>query len=203
MVKVRITNPTCASRSYSWIPMGLCLDAGASKVVNFDPFTSCRNGMQLNLLSRDVKLGYVKLTYSVDAPCEVTTIDHLYDGVGESKVQPKEQTTVKADKQIKAVLDVAEKTEKEATPILPKEDLKEAKKNTPVDIFGDRSLEDTNAMKVSSPLTQKEAMESVPEETPKTVEVFKDKESLVDDGELLVTSPVTPKKRSRAKKVQA
>ena len=157
MVRVRVTNPTCAKRNYTWIPKGLCLEPGESKVFNFDPFVACRNGVQLNLLHRDVKLGFVKLTYSVDAPCEVVTIDHLYDNV-DTRVETKPVVEpVVENKQIKAVLDVVEDKKEDVIAMVPGEDLTEAVKSKPVDIFGDTSLVDTDELKVTAPgMSQKE-----------------------------------------------
>lgn len=178
MVRVRITNPTCAKRNYTWIPKGLCLEPGESKVFNFDPFVTCRNGVQLNLLHRDVKLGFVKLTYTVDAPCEVVPIEHLYDNVTTTQqTVPEVYSEPKHDDQIRATLDVVKDDEHESIPMIPHEDLSEAVKTTPVDIFKDSELVDIDELKVTAP----DVVETVNSE--------------------IVTS--SPKKRSRAKKVQA
>ena len=71
MLKVKITNPTAIGRSYAWLPGGLRLAPGESKVVPFDPFTAANKQVYVELCNRDLKLGFVTFTYIVEAPCKV------------------------------------------------------------------------------------------------------------------------------------
>lgn len=167
MVKVKIKNPTQATRSYSWIPMGVTLAPGESKIFNFDPFVSCKNGMQLNILSRDVRLGFVELTYSVEKPCKIVDIDSLKEDtvITVSDAATGSLQKPYTDKQIRPSLDVADDTKN--VDIVSLETNKEipnsvAKPEEVVDVFNNKSLIDDGVLEVAAPAVKTTAKQPKP-----------------------------------------
>ena len=122
MLKVKITNPTAIGRSYAWLPGGLRLAPGESKVVPFDPFTAANKQVYVELCNRDLKLGFVTFTYIVEAPCKVdptAIIDNEVAKPVELKETKKKAEKAKADPEmstIKPVLDEV-KPKEDAVPM--------------------------------------------------------------------------------------
>lgn len=156
MIKVRITNPTSETKSYAWVKRGLVLNPGESRVVDYDPFVSCTNKMYQTLLSRDVKLGFVELTYTVEKPCKIVDIDSFSEKVTKTKQKPvKKQTTVDTKSQIKTVLEEVTEAAKEEVPVVELETNKVIEPvvtaQEPVDMLGTAPLQDEGELLVTAP----------------------------------------------------
>lgn len=163
MIKVRITNPTSETKSYAWVKRGLVLSPGESRVVDYDPFVNCTNKMHLTLLSRDVKLGFVELTYTVEKPCKIMDISEFTtsnDSVKQKK-PVKKQTTVDATSQIKTVLEEVKPTAKEEVPVVSLETNKTIDNMVtpaePVDLLGTTPIQDDSVLLVTAPDQQQKA----------------------------------------------
>ena len=172
MLKTVITNPTNKTRSYSWIRLGLTLAPGESCVVDYNPFANCRNRMQRTLLERDVKFKMVELTFAVEEPCKITTMDKISKiaKVPTKAITKQEETTIIEKEQIKPVLDVVdEKVQEPVVSLETNKEVSDAMENqVTVDVFGDSELTDTETLEVAAPATAKTAKKTPAKSTKKS-----------------------------------